>query len=48
MEKKNYETPELRCLGTVRELTAATAPPVCGSALEDFASQDAICVIQEP
>lgn len=46
MEKKIYETPQLCCLGTVRELTALTGPP-CGSA-DDFGTVDANCVIEHP
>ena len=45
MEKKVYDTPELQVLGSVQELTAATSPPTNCSALEDFATEDAICVI---
>ena len=48
MEKTSYETPELRILGSVRELTALTSPPTECSALEDFSSQDAICEHQIP
>lgn len=47
MEKKTYQSPQILCLGSVRELTALVAP--CpGSALDDFASEDNICEIQNP
>lgn len=46
-KKKSYEMPLLECLGSVQELTAATGPPVCGSA-EDFSAVDEICVIEQP
>lgn len=47
MEKKTYETPQLHSLGSVQELTAATSPPVCGSA-SDFTAVDEVCVIEQP
>lgn len=47
MEKKLYQTPQLHCIGSVQELTAATSPPVCGSA-DDFTSVDEVCVIEQP
>lgn len=48
MDKKNYESPTLNCLGSVRDLTALVAPPCEGSALEPEDFQDAICVIINP
>lgn len=48
MEKKPYETPELKTLGSVRELTALTSPPTNCSALEpDFSAEDALCEIDQ-
>lgn len=47
MEKKPYETPEIRCIGRVQELTAATDPPTNGSVIcDDFSTQDALCEIE--
>lgn len=48
MEKKIYETPQLQVLGSVRELTALTSPPTNCSALEDAATVDQLCEIQNP
>ena len=46
MEKKIYETPQLLCLGSVRELTALTAPPTnCSAVRDDFWTVDEICEI---
>ena len=47
MEKKTYETPQLLCLGSVRELTALTCDTNC-SALEDAATVDQLYEIQNP
>lgn len=47
-QKKSYQSPEISCLGTVRELTALTSVPPNCSALEDFASEDALCEIHDP
>ena len=48
MEKKSYQAPELKLLGTVRELTALVSPPTECSALEDFSTADAVCEHQIP
>lgn len=46
MEKKEYQTPTLTCLGSVRELTALTAPD-CGSIeVSDASTVDEVCEIQ--
>jgi hypothetical protein len=45
MEKKTYETPQLQCLGSVRELTALTDP--CSGSIEtDFPSD--LCQVEGP
>lgn len=49
MEKRPYETPQLVCIGTVRELTALVRPPTNCSALpQDFSSEDALCEPELP
>ena len=49
-ERKIYETPQLVCIGSVQELTAATGPPINGSVVcDDFATVvDATCEIPIP
>lgn len=48
-EKKAYETPQLLCLGSVRELTTLVGPPTECSALEsDLGTVDAVCYIEDP
>jgi hypothetical protein len=48
MEKKNYEPPQLKVLGTVRELTELTSDPTNCSALpSDFSTEDGICEIHD-
>jgi hypothetical protein len=49
MEKKTYQTPQLECLGSVRELTQLVRPPTNCSALPtDFSSEDALCEPEIP
>jgi hypothetical protein len=49
MDKKTYETPQLECLGSVRELTQLVRPPTNCSALPtDFSSEDAFCEPELP
>jgi hypothetical protein len=45
MEKKIYETPQLKCLGSVRELTALTTP--CNGSIETDLG-DALCQLEDP
>lgn len=45
MEKKPYATPQLHCIGSVRELTALVSPPTNCSALDDYSTEDTLCEI---
>jgi hypothetical protein len=47
MEKKPYETPEIRSLGSVQDLTELVVD--CNASVEiDYTCEDGLCCIEQP